>query len=86
MPIASSARAKELPAAKWPWLDRIFAAWLMVMIMLCLGLLSFAAVRECRREPIRILKLEDGISDLVTEESRLQCGLAKGDAFEISIP
>jgi hypothetical protein len=83
--------AKALAATRWPWLNlKILAAWLVVI-------LSFAAVREmtieCRREPIYLttergdrLTLEDGTTYLVLEQKRLQCRLALGDAFAISLP
>jgi hypothetical protein len=75
MPIAISVPAKALARKKWPWLNHVLAAWLMVMILLYLGLLSLAAVGEisCRREQLPILKLEDGVSNLVTEQKYLRC-------------
>ncbi|THD52697.1 MAG: hypothetical protein E8A46_12435 [Bradyrhizobium sp.] len=88
-----------LPATVWPWLgQKILAAWLVMMLALCLGVLSFAAVREmtvdCRRQPNYILTtetgdrlaLEDGVNFLVSEEKHLRCRLAMGDAFDISFP
>jgi hypothetical protein len=80
-------RAKALPAT-WPWLGRILGAWLMVMLALFLGVLSFAAVSEmtveCRREPIYLttengdrLTLEDGTGFLMAEEKRLQCRVGR---------
>ena len=83
--------APAAAAARWPWLNQIVAAWLVVMLALYLGLLSFAAVREmtieCRREPIYLttergdhLTLEDGTTYLVLEQKHLQCRLALGDA------
>jgi len=92
----SSERAKALAPAKWPWLNQILGAWLLTMLALCLGILTFAAVREmsieCRREPSRLLTtergdclaLEDGGGCLLIEEKRLQCRFAWGDAFEIT--
>jgi hypothetical protein len=91
-----SARAKALAAVRWPWLHRIFAAWLIVMLALSLGVLSIAAVRdmtvECRREPSYLLTekgdritLESG-GYLLLEEKRLRCRLAWRDAFDISFP
>ena len=67
------------------------------MFALCVGVLSFAAIREtsieCRSEPIYLttekgdrLTLEDGTTYLVAEQKRLQCRLALGDAFAISLP
>jgi hypothetical protein len=88
-----SVRAKALAPTKWPWLNpKILAAWLIVMLALYLGILSFAAVREmtieCRREPIYLttengdrLTLEDGTTCLVAEQKRRQCRIALGDAF-----
>ena len=93
---ASSVRAKALAPAKWPWLNLILSAWLLAMLALCLGILTFAAVREmsieCRHEPSRLLTtergdclaLEDGDGCLLIEEKRLKCRLAWGDAFEIT--
>lgn len=93
-----SVRAKALPATRWPWLSPILAARLTLMLVLFLGgLLSFAAVgqmaNQCSREPIYLttekgdrLMLEDGTSYLIAEEKRLQCRLALGDAFAITIP
>src|SRR5260370_5148011 len=89
-----SVRAKALA---WPWLNQIVASWLKVMLALCVGVLSFAAIREtsieCRSEPIYLttekgdrLTLEDGTTYLVAEQKRLQCRLALGDAFAISLP
>jgi hypothetical protein len=53
---AVSVRALALAPTKWPWLGRIFAAWVIVMVLLFLGILTFTAigemVNECRREPI----------------------------------
>lgn len=93
-----SVRAKALAATRWPWLNRVFAAWLVAMLALWLGVLSFAAVREmsveCRREPSYLLTekgdriaLEGGTGYLLLEEKRLRCQLAMGDAaFAITIP
>jgi hypothetical protein len=93
-----SVRAKALAATRWPWLHQILAAWLVVMLALWLGILSFAAVREmtieCRREPSYILTtekgdriaLEDGTGFLMAEEKRLQCRVALGDAFAVTLP
>jgi len=39
-------RAKALAASSWPWLNRILRAWLSAVLALCLGILTFAAVRE----------------------------------------
>lgn len=84
------ARTRALPATRWPWLDRVSAAWVAAMLALFLGNLTFAAVCEmsinCRREPIPIFKLEDGISDLVTEEKYLRCRFALGGTFAITLP
>ena len=84
MPIgARSVSVPSLAAAKWPWLGhQVLTAWFVVMLAVCLGLLSFAAVREieCRDEPIIILKLEDGISNLVAEQKHRTCRLALGPA------
>jgi hypothetical protein len=91
------ARARALAATRWPWLNQILAAWLTVMLALCLGILSFAAIREttieCRREPSYLLTekgdriaLEGGAGYLLLEEKSLQCRLAMGDAFAISFP
>jgi hypothetical protein len=91
-----SARAKALAATRWPWLNRILGAWLVVMLALCLGILSFAAVREmtieCRREPGYVttvegdpIRLVDGISRLELAQKRLRCRLALGDAFGITL-
>jgi hypothetical protein len=88
--------ALALAATRWPWLNQILAAWLVVMLALCLGLLSFAAVREmtieCRREPIYLttergdrLTLDDGTTYLVAEQKRRQCQLALGEVG-ISLP
>jgi hypothetical protein len=66
------------------------------MLLLIVGVLMFAAVREisieCRREPSRLLTtergdclaIEEGGSCLLIEEKQLQCRLAWGDAFEIT--
>ena len=89
-----SARAKAVAATEWPWLNRVLAAWLLAMHALCLGVLSFAAVREmtidCRREPAYAttvngdpITLVDGISRLELAQKRLQCRIALGDAFDI---
>jgi hypothetical protein len=82
-------RELALAVTRWPWLNRIFAAWLVLMLALRLGVLSFAAVAEvsvdCRREPIPIIKLEDGVSDLVTEEECLRCRFKVGD-FAATFP
>jgi hypothetical protein len=47
--------------------------WLVVALLL--GIVSLAAVSEidCRRERIPTLKLEDGISNLVTEQKYVRC-------------
>jgi hypothetical protein len=84
-------------AVQWPWLNRVFAAWVMVMLALWLGVLSFAAVREmtveCGRKPSYLLtangdpvRLVDGISRLELAQKRLQCRVAMGDAFAVTIP
>jgi hypothetical protein len=87
------ARTQTLPASRWPWLDRVSAAWVAVMVALLLGILTFAAVREisieCKREPDYILTtengdrlmLEDGSGFLVSEEKRLHCRFGLGDRF-----
>jgi hypothetical protein len=83
MPRGPESQAKAIAAARWPWLDWILAAWAAAMLALFLGILTFAAVREmtieCKREPLPIFKLEDGISDLVTEEKYLRCRFGLGD-------
>jgi hypothetical protein len=96
-PSAIVVRAKALAASRWPWVNRVFAAWLVAMVALWFGILSFAAVREmtveCRREPSYLLTekgdriaLEDGSGYLLLEEKRLQCRLAMGDTFAFTIP
>jgi hypothetical protein len=91
-----TARAKALPMPRWSWLSRVLAAWLVVMLAFCLGLLSFAAVREmsveCRREPSYLLsaqgnriRLADGSGYLLLEEKRLRCRFAMGD-YAVSFP
>jgi hypothetical protein len=90
-----SARAKSLAATRWPWLNRILDAWLLTMLALWLGVLSFAAVREltvkCGREPSYLLtvngdpvRLVDGISRLELAQKSLRCRVAMGDAFDIA--
>jgi hypothetical protein len=95
---ASSVRAKVLAPAKWPWLHpKILAAWLFVMVVLFLGILSIAAIREttieCRSEPSFAttvngdpIRLVDGISRLELAHKRRQCRLAVGDVFAVTIP
>jgi hypothetical protein len=82
---ASSVRAKALSASKWLWLHpKILATWLVVMVALYLGILSFAAVREmtieCRSEPGYAttvngepVTLADGISRAELAQKRRQC-------------
>jgi hypothetical protein len=77
-------RAKALPA-RWLWLDGLHRAWLITTLLLILGVLTLAAVRElsieCRREPSRLLTtekgdclaLEEGGGCLLIEEKRLRC-------------
>jgi hypothetical protein len=80
-------RAKALAATRWPWLNQILAAWFLTMLALCLGILTFAAVREmtieCRSEPGYVttvngdpVRLVDGISRLELAQKRLRCRLA----------
>jgi hypothetical protein len=91
--IQTKARALSVPpSARWPWLNKIAAAWLLVMLALFLGVLSFAAVREmsvqCRDEASYVLTangdhvlLVDGISRLESAQKQRKCRLAWGDAF-----
>jgi hypothetical protein len=69
-----SVRAKALAATRWPWLNQILAAWLVAMLALWLGVLSFAAVREmtveCRREPSYLLTVNGDPVRLVDGNSR----------------
>ena len=94
---ARPTRVKARAAPRWPWLHQILAAWLVVMLALCLGILTFTAVREmtveCRREPSYLLTekgdriaLEGGAGYLLLEQKHLQCRIAWGDAFDISFP
>jgi hypothetical protein len=89
-------RARALPL-QWLWLHRIHRAWLLTMLALFLGILTFAAVQamsvECRREPSRLLTTERGDclalekgSCLLIEEKRLRCRLAWGNVFDFSFP
>jgi hypothetical protein len=75
---------------QWPWLNRVFAAWVAVMVALLLGVMTFAAVREmtaeCRREQGYLLTeegdriaLEDGSGFLLLEEKSLRCRFGVGD-------
>jgi hypothetical protein len=94
---ALSARAKALATGRWSWLNHIAAAWLMAMLALYHGILSFAAIREmsieCRDEPTYIttvngdrLTLEDGKTYLVTEQKHRECRVALGETFVILFP
>lgn len=51
--IRTNGREMAVPPARWPWLDRIVAAWVIAMILVFLGILAFTVVREmadeCRR-------------------------------------
>jgi hypothetical protein len=89
MDVASGTLPSRAPT-RWPWLNQILAACLVVMVALFLGFLSLAAVREmtvkCRDEPIYIttvngdrLTLEDGTTFLVAEQKRRECRLVLGD-------
>jgi hypothetical protein len=81
--------AVRLPSAWWPWLDRIGAAWTMVMILAFLGILTFAAVREaakkCGREPNYItdernFRISDENGTYLTDGwERLECRTVWGD-------
>lgn len=54
--VDEAVRAKALAPTGWPWVSPILAARLTLVLLLFLGLLSFAAVRQmanqCSREPI----------------------------------
>jgi hypothetical protein len=96
------ARALARPAtrwiASWPWLNRIWSAWLLTMLLLVLGVLTLAAVRElsieCRREPNYLLTekghplaIGDGTGYLLVDEKKhLRCRIAWGNAFDIFLP
>jgi hypothetical protein len=73
--VQKGAKAKMLAPRRWPSLERVLAALVWLVVALLLGILSLAAVSEidCRRERIPILKLEDGISNLVTEQKYVRC-------------
>jgi hypothetical protein len=73
--VRKSAKAKVLAPRRWPWLERVLAALVWLVVALLLGIVSLAAVSEidCRRERIPTLKLEDGISNLVTEQKYVRC-------------
>jgi hypothetical protein len=87
MPRGPESQAKAIAAARWPWLDRVLAAWAAAMVALFLGILTFAAVSEasieCKREQLPMFLLEDGVSYLMTEEKYLQCRFGHGDWFVI---
>jgi hypothetical protein len=90
------ANAVPLSPATWPWwLDRIVAASTRVMILVFLGVLTFAAVREtakkCSREPIYrttsdgpIRVTSEGAARLVNGK-HLECRTAWGD-IGVNIP
>ena len=81
--------APSKTALRWPWLDRIFGAWLALMFALYLGLSLVALLKiDCRPEPIYLttvngdpLTLEDEAAFLVAEQRRRECRLAVANAF-----
>jgi hypothetical protein len=73
----------------WPWLDRIVAARATVMILVSLGILTFAAVGEmakkCSREPNSItdqfgFRITDQFGRSLTDgQKHLECRTVWGD-------
>jgi len=88
-------RTLKLPTAKWPWLDRVSAAWLCLVSAMLLGILSLAAVGQIARQ----CEVDDGYlvdangnrlgdanrNKLVTGDKEFECRTVLGE-FKVTVP